>query len=244
MESYSAFAEVYDYLMGDVDYEAWTERIERKMIELNFKPRFILDVACGTGNITIELAKKGYNVMGLDISQDMLTVAKNKAHEAGFKLDFLQQDMKRIEYTKRFDLILSICDGINYQIEDGDLDEVFESVHRHLAEEGYFIFDISSYFKISEVLGNNTFAENYDKVSYIWENYFAENLLEFDLTIFKKEGKLFRRYHEFHTQRAYMISEIKEALEPYFELVEVLDGDTYMELNGDSERISFICRKR
>lgn len=244
MESYSAFAEVYDYLMGDVNYSLWADRIEGKLKELDFKPRFVLDIACGTGNITIELAKKGYSVMGLDISQDMLTVAQNKAQEAGFKLKFLQQDMKKIEYSKRFDLILSICDGINYQTEEGNLDSVFDSVHRHLAEDGYFIFDISSYYKISEILGNNTYAENYEQVSYIWENYFAENLLEFDLTIFKKEGKLFRRYHEFHTQRAYTVREISEALDPYFELIEVLDGDTYMALNGDSERISFICRKR
>lgn len=246
MSSYTAFASVYDIMQYDVNYTFWANKLVDKINEYHHTARRGLELACGTGTLAIELSKMGYVMEGLDISDEMLAIAQQKANEAHQKLRFLCQDMAAFQTKKNYDFIFSMCDGINYLVEDEAILGTFESVASHLSESGVFIFDVSSYFKLSEVIGNQTFAETFEDAAYIWENQFDEdeNLLEFVLTLFSKSNKGYERHEEFHTQRAFKTEEIKQFLKEHFEILEVLDGDTFEQTNSKSERICFICRKK
>lgn len=245
-EQYGGFAYVYDRLMEDVDYEGWANYVEKIMDDNMKKTNKILELACGTGNITIPLAKKGYNVVGLDISQDMLMVAKDKSIENNLKVLFIEQNMIDLELEEKFDCVLSMCDGINYIVDTEDLLEVFQRVYNTLEDGGAFIFDISSSYKLKNILGNNTFGENLDDICYLWENYFDEesNILEMDLTIFIQEGKYYRKEEEFHIQRAYDVDEIINLLNTVnFKDVKIYDGFTFNTHKNNSERIFFVAKK-
>ncbi|WZL74482.1 class I SAM-dependent methyltransferase [Clostridiaceae bacterium 35-E11] len=246
MKSYGAFAYVYDQLMKDVDYEGWVEYIEKIFKRYKLVPSNIAELACGTGNITNRLAAKGYNLLGVDISEDMLSMAQEKAADMDIEVIYLNHDMREMMLPTELDVILCICDGINYIVEPKDLTRVFVAVYQHLKENGLFIFDISSHYKLKNILGNHTYAENLQKVSYIWENYFDEkrNICDFDLTIFVEEGRLYKKYEESHSQRAYKENEIIEKLmQTNFRKIEAFDAFTFEEPREESERIYFVCQK-
>lgn len=246
MEAYGAFASVYDELMQDVDYFAWVAYIEKIFERYQCKPQNIADIACGTGNITNILAQKGYNLIGVDISEDMLLVAKDKADDMNLEVIYLQQDMKTLILPTELDVALCICDGVNYITSEDELILFFRSVCSHLKREGLFIFDISSYYKLSSILANNTYAENYESVSYIWENNFDEErcMCDFDLTLFIKEGERYRKYEESHSQRAYHEKEILNCLNlAGFIRKEIFEAFTFLLPSDKSERICFVCQK-
>ncbi len=247
MDQYSSFAYVYDRLMADVDYSEWVMYIEELFKSEGLAPKKILELACGTGNITIPLSLKGYDVTASDISEDMLMVAADKAAEAQARILFLQQDMRELELEEEsFDTVLCLCDGMNYIVEDAELLKVFSFVHRLLRPEGAFIFDISSYYKLKKVLGNNTFGENLGDLCYLWENYFDEdaNTVEMDLTFFIEENTLFKKMEEFHLQRAYQVEEIIGLLNKAgFIDISVLEAFGFNPPNKESERIFFKIKK-
>ncbi|ABW19543.1 class I SAM-dependent DNA methyltransferase [Alkaliphilus oremlandii] len=244
-EQYGGFAYIYDRLMEDVDYGAWANYVEELMTNDNRKPKKILELACGTGNITIPLANKGYRLTGVDISEDMLMVAKNKAIDSNQNVLFIQQDMVELEFDEKFDCVLAMCDGINYITEEIDLDKVFHNVYEVLEKDGLFIFDISSYYKLKHILGDNTFGENLEDLCYLWENYFNEDerIIEMNLTFFIQEGSLYRKEEEYHIQRAYEIDEIMNLLNRNFKEIRVLDGFSLDAPKNNSERVFFIAKK-
>ncbi len=242
---YSDFAYVYDRLMEDVDYNGWVNYIEEIFQRQNLAPNKILELACGTGNITIPLAKKGYAVKAVDISQDMLMVAKDKALKEGTDIFFIQQDMTQLDLEGKFDAVLCMCDGINYIIEEEELLSLFKTIHNHLTENGILVFDISSYYKLQNILGNNTFGENQEDLCYLWENFFDEStdLLEMNLTFFIQEKNLYRKFEEFHQQRAFHNLELINLLKTAgFNTVESYDGFNFSKPLDNSQRVFFICR--
>lgn len=246
MEAYSGFAQVYDFLMKDVDYDGWTDYIEKIFKRDGIKPDTVLELACGTGNITNRLSKRDYDIVGVDISNEMLTFAKNKAYELGLDVKYLNQDIRELNYTKKVDVVLCLCDGFNYILEDNDLLLTFMKTHSLLKPNGLFIFDVSSYYKLSEVLGNNVYGENYEDVSYIWQNYFDEetSICELDLTIFIRENELFKRHQECHYQRAYKIEELIHLLKKAgFISIDTYKAFTFEESQYNDERICFVCKK-
>ena len=246
MDSYGRFAEVYDKLMSDVDYDRWVEYIEEVLVREEISPKNILELACGTGNVTNRLGKKGYNITGIDISSEMLAIAKNKSHDLGINVKYIKQDITELDFSKKVDCVICMCDGFNYIIDEEKLCNTFKKVYSVLNDNGIFIFDISSYYKLSNILGNNTFAENFDDVSYIWENYFdnIDNICELELTLFIKKGNLFERIKEVHYQKAYKIDEIKKYLfEAKFKNVNVYGDYTFNMYKNNDERNIFICKK-
>lgn len=246
VEQYGKFAYIYDELMQDVDYLKWANYVEEIIIENNSECKKILELACGTGNVTIPMAQKGYNIVGVDISQDMLTIAKNKSIEKNLNLLFIEQNMVELKLKEKFDTILSMCDGMNYITDINDLIQVFQNAYDVLEDEGLFVFDISSYYKIKNILGNNTFGENLDDLSYMWENYFDEesSIINMDLTFFIKDGKYYRKEEEYHVQKAYKEKEIIEELAKIgFKEIEVYDGFTFNKSKNDSERVFFKAKK-
>ncbi|KUO71782.1 MAG: hypothetical protein APF77_18715 [Clostridia bacterium BRH_c25] len=240
MSSYFEFAEVYDLFMEDVDYKSWCRYIEEIFELYGIKPGRVLDTACGTGNITIPMSLSGYQMWGLDLSGDMLSIAESKARASKKKIRFLNQDMTRMNLREKFEAVLCMCDGVNYIQNEEDLKNYFDTVYRNLEKKGVFIFDISSYNKIRHILGNNTFHEEKNNKHYIWNNNFDETseIIEMELIFFVPQGGLYRKFEEHHVQKAYKWEYLSELLKNAgFEDIRVFDGFSFNKPGEDSERI-------
>lgn len=243
MKSYENLSSIYDLFMDDYDYEHIINRFD-SYLKVN-KVKHILDLACGTGNGSIELYRQGYNVTGIDISQEMLMHAKEKALDENYKIKFLNADMRKFSVKSRFDAVISLTDGFNYLLTEDDIIKTLDNVYKHLNDKGLLIFDMSTIYKFEEIIGNRTFAENDETSSYIWENYYdsEKNILEFDVTVFEKNLKdeYFTRSMESHTQRGYTIESILKLLEKAnFEVIEYYGSKENI---GESDRIFYVAKK-
>lgn len=255
MEQYGNFAYIYDQLMDDVDYNLWVDYIEKIIEKENVDVKNILELACGTGNLTLPLAKKEYDIAGIDISEEMLEVAREKSIKKNIPLVLLQQDVSKLDFDLYgLDCVLCGCDGFNYIIDEKGLQNTFNKTHELLKENGIFIFDVSSYYKIKNILGNNVFAENREKIAYMWKNYFDEetSLIEMELSFFVSisdefdddSENVFERYNEKHYQRAYKNEEILSMLKSSgFENIKIYGDFKFEEPKEDSERVFFIAVK-
>lgn len=246
MESYQQLAQVYDELMiSDIKYEEWFQNVSNFFRNNNIFPKNILEMACGTGNFTKYLCENGYNVTCFDLSEDMLSVAFDKLNQYK-NVSILKQDMVTFQIDNVFDVIFSVCDSINYIIDEKDLLKIFLNVYNHLNDGGLFIFDISSYYKLKNIIGNNTFVYDSDRIFYVWENSFDEqnNVCEFLLTFFIKENKKYTRFDEYHLQKAYNVEEIESYLKKAnFRVINVYDGYSFKLPRETSERICFVALK-
>lgn len=246
MNIYNKFANLYDDLMVDFDYENWFNYIEEIFKNYNKNPKKILEMACGTGNLSYYLAKKGYKLTCFDLSEDMLSKAYEKLRS--FKnVKLFNHDMVNFKFTESFDGVISICDSINYIIHKEDLIKTFNNVWNHLEEGGIFIFDINSYYKLKYIIGNNTFVEDRDHVFYTWENFYDENtdICDFYLTFFvSQDGENFVRFQEDHRERAYKTEEIVDLLkEVGFSRVDYYSAFSFDKPNEKTERINFVAIK-
>lgn len=247
MQAYSGFAEVYDKFMDNVPYEEWCEYIITLLKEYGINDGLVLDLGCGTGNITEILSDSGYDMIGVDNSEEMLAIAMDKRMAGGKNILYLLQDMREFELYGTVKAVVSVCDSMNYITDIEDLTEVFRLVNNYLDPGGVFIFDMNTIYKYRELLGCNTIAESREDASFIWENYFDEEEMvnEYDLTIFVREQEdLFRKYEEYHYQKAYDIEDVKEVLaEAGLEFVAVYDAFTKDPVGETSERVYFIARE-
>lgn len=244
VDNYEEFAKLYDRLMAnDFDYEKWYEYLE-EIFERYEKPKRILEMACGTGSISYYLARAGYDITAFDLSEDMLSIAYNKLIDFN-NINLLHLDMRDFVINKKFDTILATCDSINYIIESRDLLETFKNVYRHLNDNGLFIFDINSYHKLKNIIGNNTFVEDQEDLFYVWQNYYDEqkSLCEFYLTFFyKEEGNKFNKFEEVHMERAYKVMEIEDLLrQAGFKNIDYYEAFTFESIDAKTERINFIA---
>ena len=246
-ESYTSFAQVYDMFMDNVDYPAWSKYLIQLLKEYQVEDGLVLDLGCGTGNMTELLAKEGYDMIGVDNSEDMLEIASEKRAESGLNILYLLQDMREFELYGTVKAVVSICDSINYILEEDDLREVFSLVNNYLDPKGIFIFDMNTVYKYREQLGEQTIAENREESSFIWENYFDEGEMvnEYDLTLFiRDEDGRYSKYEETHYQKAFEISEVLKAVkEAGMELVAVYDAFTREPVKETSDRIYFVVRE-
>lgn len=246
MEIYKEFATVYDLMQYDIDYPLWIDQLDSILKKYKSNAKSILELACGTGTISIGLSKKGYLCEALDLSEDMLTIAQSKAYEQGAKIRFYNQNMASFETKKKYDMICCMCDGMNYQQDIETLSSVMKQIDKHIGNEGIIVFDLSTKFKLKEIIGNNTFAETFENEAYIWENEYDEDedLLNFSLTLFKDNGEGYERFEEFHTQKAYEIEDVLAVIEPFFEVLEIVDGDNFLKMNDQSQRICFVLKAK
>lgn len=248
MEAYSSFARVYDLFMDNVPYEEWSEYIRSILQEYGICDGLMLDLGCGTGKMTRLLAKAGYDMIGVDNSADMLEIAREEEYENADRILYLLQDMRSFELYGTVRAIVSICDSVNYILEEDDLREVFRLVNNYLDPAGIFIFDLNTVYKYQEMLGETTISENRAEGSFIWDNYYDEesSINEYDLTLFiREDGDLYRKYEETHYQRAYELDTIKRLLaEAGMEFVTAYDAFTREPIKEDSERIYIIAREK
>lgn len=247
MDAYTSFAAVYDMFMDNIPYETWCEYVSELLSEYGISNGLVLDLGCGTGNMTKLLAQKGYDMIGIDNSQEMLQIAIEKKGSSDKDILYLLQDMREFELYGTVRAVVSICDSINYIMEYEDLLEVFRLVNNYLDPKGLFIFDLNTLYKYQELLGDSTIAENREESSFIWENYFDEDnqINEYDLTLFiKNQGNLYQRYEETHYQKAYSLETVKKALgEAGLEFVKAYDAFTHNPPSETSERIYVIARE-
>lgn len=247
MEAYSGFARVYDLFMDNIPYEEWTDYVKELLAAEGIREGILLDLGCGTGSVTELLAQSGFDMIGIDNSEEMLDIAMEKRDESELDILYLLQDMREFELYGTVKGVVSICDSMNYILEDEDLLEVFRLVHNYLDNEGIFIFDMNTLYKYETVLGDNTFAEDRTTSSFIWENYYdkEEMINQYDLSLFvQEEDGRFRKYEETHLQRAYEQHRVEELLkESGLELLHVYEAFTKEIPAEDSERIYFVCRR-
>ena len=246
MEAYTGFAEVYDVFQDNVPYEEWCSYVTGLLKEYQVMDGLVLDLGCGTGSLTGLMARSGYDMIGIDNSGEMLQIAMNKRNASGLDILYLLQDMRGFELYGTVKAVISICDSMNYIMEYQELVEVFRLVNNYLDPKGVFIFDLNTEYKYRELLADNTFAEDREESSFIWNNFYDEEdkVNEYDLTLFVKEGELYRKFEETHYQRAYGLDQIQQAIrDGGLEFVAAYDACTRNPVQQDSERIYVIARE-
>ena len=249
MEAYTGFAEVYDLFMDNIPYEEWGTYVKGLLKEYGVDEGLVLELGCGTGTMTEILASAGYDMIGIDQSEEMLEEALEKKQESGHEILYLCQDMREFELYGTVKAVVSICDSINYILEEDDLREVFSLVNNYLDPKGMFIFDLNTKYKY-EQMGETTIAENREEASFIWDNYYdpEEEINEYELAIFIPEGEdsdLYRKFEEVHYQRAYDLATICRLLEEAgMEFVTAYDAFTKDAPRPESERIYVVAREK
>ena len=204
---YTAFASVYDRLMTDVDYPAWADFYEAMLNRYAIGRGKVCECACGTGNLTILLAKKGYQMTGVDISPDMLFQASQKARKHGAMIPFVKQDMRSLRLHRQMDAVLCTNDGINYLPAAEDISAFFRMAYQALRSGGCLFFDLSTPYKLEHILGDHFWSHEDEDITYLWRNRFSKSkqAVDMDLTFFvKQKDNLYLRIEE--RQRQYVHS--------------------------------------
>lgn len=247
MSSYESFARVYDLFMDNIPYEEWCEYVHGLLKEYGVEDGLVVDLGCGTGSLTELLAQRGYDMIGVDLSMDMLQIAMEKKEESGLDILYLFQDMCELELFGTVKAAVSVCDSMNYITDEEDLLEVFRLVNNYLDPGAVFIFDMNTRYKYETQLADNVIAENREESAFIWENWYDEEdrINEYDLTLFIQNADgLYEKYEETHFQKAYDIDAVRGLLEEAGLKVEaVYDAFTHDEPKQDSERVYFIARE-
>lgn len=240
------FSNAYDKLQ-DADYNAFFEYYRKVFEKYNIKPELICDLGCGTGSITVKMAQAGYDMIGVDLSCEMLDIARQKAIEAGTDILFLNQDMTEFELYGTVDAIISSLDSINYITEDGGLEKLFKLSANYLNPGGIMIFDINSEYKLREILGNNTYASEEEDIFYVWQNSFdeEENICSFILDFFVKDEKgKYTRFSEYQEERAYSKEEIEAAVQKAgLKVSGCFGGFDFSQPEDKTERLFFVLQK-
>lgn len=193
MPAYDKFSTVYDKLMYDCDYDKWSQYLLSKLHGKG------IDFACGSGSMTIAMKKGGLDVFGVDISRQMLERAKEKAKKEHISVEFLEKDMTNFSYGLKLDFVTCLIDGVNY-LTPKKTERFFENVYKMLKDGGTFIFDVSSKYKIADVLANNFFYDDEEDVTYLWTNKRSADgeKVTCDLCFFVKDGEKYTRFDERH----------------------------------------------
>lgn len=272
-ESYRSFASVYDEFMDGTDYQVTADKIqdmitrfglskpsqkrtgasEARDVLLAAEKNLVVDIACGTGKLTEILADRGYDVMGIDLSEEMLSIALGRRDSLGHKTLYLCQDMREFELYGTAGTFVSVGDSVNYLTTDADMVKLFKRINTFLFPRGIFVFDFKTLYLYRDVIGDRTIAEDRDDCSFIWDNWFDKktHINEYDLSLFIKdagsseEDNVFRKYREVHEQRGYTLDEMKRFVkEADLEWVTEMDSDSMGPVTDKSERILCVVREK
>lgn len=258
MDAYTSFAAVYDMFMDNIPYKEWSDYLVSLLKSHGVLEGLILDLGCGTGSIAELLDDRGYDMIGVDNSEDMLQIAIEKRERSGKDILYLLQDMREFELYGTVSAVVSICDSMNYILEYDDLVQVLRLVNNYLDPGGVFIFDLNTEYKYKEILGQSTIAEDREDSSFIWENNYDETdrINEYDLTLFIRTERghtdtgcsgegLYRKYKESHYQRAYSLDEVRLAIEEAgMENIAFYDAFTKSAPGENSERVYVIAGEK
>lgn len=255
MEVYSVFAEIYDRFMDNIPYEEWGGCITGMLKEYGIHSGLVCELGCGTGIVTRYLSGQGYDMIGVDVSEEMLLIARE--HEEDKNILYLHQDMRELELYGTVRAVVSVCDSMNYIMTYDDLCLVLKKVNNYLEKDGIFIFDMKTIHFYNNILADTVQVDSREDATLIWENHYeAESgIHNYELTIYMAadeeeytdedtDGRLYQRYTECHRQKAYTIEEVKQAIEDAgMEFVAVYDEKTHCSPEDNSERVYFIARE-
>ncbi len=242
---YNDFAYLYDKLINDVDYNLWLDYYFKIFARYGLCPKLGLDLGCGTGSLTTLFSDSGIEMTGIDLSEDMLMVAREKS--VGRDILYLNQDMREFELYGTVDFIVSSLDCINYITDKRDLLKVMKLANNYLNPGGLFVFDINTLYKLENITGNNTFILENEDVFCSWQNEYDKKrrISDFYLTFFCKDGKHYQRFDEEHSERAYSIEEIKTAVKASgMRVLGVYNEFSFKAPSEKSERVFFVCQEQ
>lgn len=246
MSSYAAFADYYDILQK-TDYDAYADYLCRLLEQLGHEAGITLDLACGTGSLTLALYDRGFDVYGIDGSPDMLSVAQQKAYEQEKQILFLCQKMQKIDLYGTVNTVFCVLDSINHMTAEQDVQKTFDRVSLFLEPGGYFIFDVNTVYKHAEVLGDNTFVYDTEEVYCVWQNQYQggePHLVDIYLDFFAQEDGVYYRSSEQFQERAYPMELLQSMLEKAgLETTAIYDEMSFDAPKADSQRLVFVVRK-
>lgn len=244
--SYSVFAKYYDALTENVEYAKRADYFLELMERLEHSPGLTLDLACGTGSLTLELFRRGLDIYGIDASVSMLSEARAKCAEQGADILFLCQKMQKLDLYGTIDTVLCSLDSLNHLAGKEQLRAAFSRISFFMNPGGYFVFDLNTVYKHQKILGNNTFVYDTDAVFCVWQNTFypAAARVDIHLDFFERENAVYRRSSEEFSEWAYELPEVLSLLhEAGFASVEIYDELTFEPPQAESERLVFAARK-
>ena len=243
---YDNFSAVYDSLMYDADYKKRTAYLLKLFKKYGKKPTLLLDLACGTGNFSNEFSKNGIEVIGIDMSEDMLSVAREKSSEQGFDVLYLCQKAQELDLYGSVDGAVCCFDSLNHITDYRNFCKAIEKVSLFLEEDCLFIFDLNTQYKHKYVLADNVFVIEKDDVYCVWANKYKEknSVVDVSLDFFLEEDGLYERFSEHFSERAYNSAEVESALQKAgLQIVAVFDDLTENPLKSESERAIYVTRK-
>lgn len=242
---YNEFAYSYDALMTDVDYEKRTDYICSLFNAFDRMPTLMLDLACGTGEFSNRFAQKGVSVIGVDISYDMLSIAREKSAEQGADILYLCQDAAELDLYGTIDGAICCLDSLNHITDYDRFCQAIAKVSLFLEKDRLFIFDLNTLYKHREVLGNNTFVIDSDDVYCVWQNdYDGKDTVEINLDFFTPDGEAYYRTSESFCERAYGEDKIKNALQKAGLKIEaVYEELTHNAPTDTTQRVVYVTRK-
>ena len=244
---YDALARVYEILNNDIDYSAWADFFEKCFEKyLPEKPSLMLDLACGTGTMTRELAKRGYDMIGIDGSPEMLSEAFSK-NDGEHSILYLNQDMREFELYGTVGAVSCCLDSINYLLSESDVKKTFSLVHNYLDPDGLFMFDVNTPYKFEKIYGDNAYILEDDGVYCGWQNFYdaQSGICDFYLSIFEEEDGQYFRCDEHQQEKCYSLDTLKKLLlECGFEFLEVVSDFDFSTPTETTERYYIVARAK
>ena len=244
MSGYHIFSQFYDNLTFNVDYEKRAEYLQSVLSLWGHEAGLTLDLACGTGSMTVALKQRGWDIFGVDGSQEMLSVAMDKAYDNELSILFLCQQMENLDLYGTIDTCISTLDSLNHITDKATLQKAFDKVALFMNPDGLFVFDVNTVYKHRQILGNNTFVYDTDEVYCVWQNSLKENnVINIELDLFEKTDGAYTRHTERFKERAYEIGELKEMLKKSgFETLDVYRDMTTEPIGACDDRAVFVAR--
>lgn len=245
--SYSYFAEYYDILTENAEYDKRADYFLELFKRHGHDMGLTLDLACGTGTLTLELCRRGIDIFGCDMSADMLTIAQQKAYEEDKNIMFIKQKMQELQLFGKIDTCISTLDSINHLPSARDVLRTFRRVGEYMNDGGMFVFDLNTVYKHKYILGDNCYIYDTEKVFCAWQNDYREkdNEVVITLDFFERDGKVYRRTSEQFSERAYSDDDIRDMAETAgFSVEAVYDDMTFEDIKENSQRAVYVFRKR
>lgn len=246
MEAYSVFAQYYDALTGNVEYPKRAEYLLALLDRLDHKPGITLDLACGTGSLTLELFRRGVDIYGVDASVEMLSEAREKCADAGADILFLCQKMQALDLYGTVDTVICTLDSLNHLRGRNEVQKAFSKVSFFMDPGGWFLFDMNTPYKHEKVLGNNTFVYDMETVYCVWQNRYSSpsHKVDISLDFFQRDGRAYYRSSEHFAEYAYPVEEVLEMLgKAGFGEIEVYNELTFDPPEPDSQRLVYAAKK-
>lgn len=243
---YQKFAEIYDQMMSEIPYEEWFVNIQEQLQQRGKTRGVLCELGCGTGAMAGRFADAGWEVVGVDLSEEMLTEAQSRKKEEQ-NISYTCQDMRSFRLHTKADVVVCICDSANYLLEEQDLLDMFCKVSENMSEDGVFVMDMKTHYCYEEIIQNVTRVEEEDGYLAIWDNQYdlEEKLNEYILTIFvETENELYERYEEYHVQRAYEESLVEGLLKQAgFTQITILNSSFEAFDGEDTERVYYVAQR-